>query len=129
VRRAPLVVLVLLPLLTGCGVSADRDRARAVTDRFLGAVARGDGAVACDLVTDDLRAAVEKQGPCPVEIRRHGLRGTRASTVKVYVLSGQARTNGGQTAFLDKVREGWRLAAVGCRPTAPDEPYDCALED
>jgi hypothetical protein len=124
-----LVLLVVVGLLGGCGVSDDRDQVRSVTDRFLAALVVEDGAAACSFMTDELLAAVERQGPCPAVIHRgQRLTGTRATTAKVYVLSGQVRTNGGQTAFLEKARDGWRLSAVGCRPVAPDEPYDCAFE-
>jgi hypothetical protein len=127
VRRTVLAVL-LLPLLAACGVSRDREEARATTDRFLAALTVRDGVAACELLTAGLRQTVEKQGPCPVQILRRGLRGTRTTSVRVYALSGQARTDGGQTAFLDKLRPGWRLAAVGCTPAAPEEPYDCTLQ-
>jgi hypothetical protein len=34
----------------------------------------------------------------------------------------------GGTLFLSEAPDGWEIGAAGCRPTAPDQPYDCGLE-
>jgi hypothetical protein len=35
----------------------------------------------------------------------------------------------GGTLFLDEASDGWEISAAGCRPSAPDRPFDCELED
>ena len=55
-------------------------------------------------------------------------RGTAAAT-DVYVTSASVQLAEGGTTFLDEGTEGWKVSAAGCTPTAPDQPYDCVLED
>ena len=49
----------------------------------------------------------------------------------VYVLSAIVELSNGQAAFLDEGKQGWRIAAAGCQPSAkpPDRPFECELED
>ena len=47
--------------------------------------------------------------------------------MSTWVTSGQVVLDG-DTLFLDDTSRGWKVAAAGCRPTAPREPYDSELE-
>ena len=47
----------------------------------------------------------------------------------VYVTSAAVSLLDGGTLFLDEAPDGWEISAAGCRPSAPDRPFDCELED
>ena len=45
-----------------------------------------------------------------------------------WVQSAYALRADGGTDFLSEGPEGWTISAAGCRPTAPERPYECELE-
>jgi len=117
--------------LAGCGGA--QDDVRGVSDRFLEALASGDGAAACGTLSDQARAHLENEEgkPCPEVIGDLGLQGSTVSRVQVYMTSAKADLRNGDSLFLSEGPDGWRLDAIGCTPTAgkpADRPYDCALE-
>jgi gamma-glutamyltranspeptidase len=81
----------------------------------------------------DTRAELEKQEQSTCREAVTGLKLDRGAVVRadVYVLSAIVELSNGQAAFLDQGQEGWRIAAVGCKPSAKpaDRPFDCELED
>ena len=130
--RACIAFALLAVLVAGCG--ADRDTARAVTERFVAAAGGGDGDTACAQLTPDTRAALEEQDQreCRVAVTQLKLEPGDVSTVRVYVTNAVVELSSGEAAFLEKGAQGWRLSAVGCTPAKgrpKDEPYDCELED
>jgi hypothetical protein len=134
VRRSLSVSLVLLCLAaTGCGRDGDRERATEVAQRFLEAVGSGDGAVACGLLADDTREALEdeEQEPCPEAIGAAGVEAGSPTTVELYLTNAKADLDNGESAFLSLTADGWRVSAAGCKrgdgPPA-DAPMDCELE-
>jgi hypothetical protein len=52
----------------------------------------------------------------------------RVAETSVYVTTASVALAGGGTLFLDEAAHGWEVSAAGCRPTAPDLPYDCELQ-
>jgi hypothetical protein len=110
----------------GCGTGADQRQARTATERFYAAVAAHDGQTACAQLSPDLRAQLVKDesARCAKAVERLKLRGRRAARVRVYATSAMVDLAGGDSVFLDDTREGWRIAAVGCRPNGPG-PYEC----
>jgi ketosteroid isomerase-like protein len=133
VHRIVLALALSAVVLSGCGPDADRNAARAVTDRFFAALSSGDGEQACAQLSPDTRAEVEsqEQKPCREAITGLGLEGGSVARVDVYMFNAMAELSNGDAAFLDEGEEGWRLSAVGCKdqgkPTA--RPYDCDVED
>ena len=119
-------------LLSGCGPSADRNAARAVTDRFFAALGSGDGDRACEQLSPNTRSELESQErkPCREAITSLGLEGAPVASVHVYMLNAMTELANGDTAFLENGAEGWRLSAVGCKSSEKpaDRPYDCELE-
>lgn len=120
-------------LLVGCGQSDDREAVRSVTERFFAAVAAGDGAAACAQLSRDTRAEIEKQAEreCREAVLDLRLEGGDPSRVEVYVVSAKVDFASGESAFLSRTQEGWRLSAVGCEPQGgkpADQPFDCAAE-
>lgn len=133
VRPVALVLLTvpLWGLCTGCASSERAPDAAAVVERFQVALERGNGEAACAEVGEETRTALEQQDgrPCARAILALDLPsgGTGLST-SVYVTSASVALDEGGTLFLDQAADGWEIAAAGCRPTAPDLPYDCELE-
>lgn len=130
-KPAALACLLALPL-AACG-TADRERdAAAVTERFHAALEAGDGQAACDELSEETASKLEQQERRPCEDAVLTLElptgGTIADT-RVYVTSAVAQRAEGGTDFLDKGPHGWMVSAAGCEPIAPDQPYDCELED
>jgi len=128
------IVLVLAALATaGCGRSGDRAEVRSVTEHFLAAVESGDGQAACADLSTDTRKELEsqEQRDCREAVRELQLEPGATDRVEVYVTSAKVDLASGQSAFLSRTQEGWRLSAVGCEPEAgepAETPYDCELE-
>ena len=130
-RLASLACLLALAL-AGCG-SADReDDVAAVAKRFHAALENKDGQAACDELNEQTASKLEgqEQKPCPAAILSLELpKGATVADTRVYVTSAFAQLAEGGTDFLDEGPEGWKIAAAGCEPTAPSQPYDCQLEN
>jgi hypothetical protein len=122
---------LLAATLAACG-SGDRERdAAAVSERFHAALQAGDGQAACEQLNEETASKLEQQEqkPCEEAILGLGLpRGGTVAATGVYVQSAYALRAEGGTDFLSEGPEGWRISAAGCRPTAPEQPYECELE-
>jgi hypothetical protein len=119
--------LVLAGMSVGCATSRDRDQARTAVQRLYDAVARHDGETACAQMSPALRAQLVTHGPartCAAAVLKLSLHGTRVSDVRVYAIAARVRLAGGDTVFLGSGRQGWRVAAIGCRPRGSG-PYEC----
>jgi hypothetical protein len=124
-----------LPLLAfaACGQSDDRNQIRSVTERFNRALEDEDGSAACGQLSGptvtELRSQEKK--PCAEAILGLGLKPAGTARVQVFVTSAKVDLESGDSAFLDRSAEGWRLSAVACRPEEgkpADRPYDCELQ-
>lgn len=128
--RSTCVALAAGLLAVGCG-TADREAALiAVSDSFHAALEARDGAAACAEMSREAIHTLELQEKraCPEAVLELDLpAGARASAAEVYVLSGYADLPGADVAFLDDGPAGWKVAAAGCTPSAPGQPYDCEL--
>jgi hypothetical protein len=132
VRAVALLVVALAG--AGCGRGAEDSDVRAVTARFSTAVESQDGERACAQLSPQTRAELEKQEQreCRRAVTGLRLRNGAVTGVQVYMLNAMVELSTGETEFLEKGQEGWRLSAVGCTPqrdTPLDQPYDCELED
>jgi hypothetical protein len=128
-RSAAALALVALAVC-GCGRSGDRTIVRDAALRFYAAVARHDGQRACALLSADTRKALEDQESesCERAIEHLDLTGGPVASVSVYTTEAAVELRGGDTVFLQDTKEGWRIAAAGCRPSGHEEPADCDLE-
>ena len=130
---AVLVTVVLLAVAcldAGCGGRSDD--ATAVVERFQTALDGGDGAGACAELSEQTASALEQQEghPCDEAILDLDLAvGGEVAETSVYVTSASVSLAAGGTLFLDQASGGWEISAAGCRPSAPDRPFDCELED
>jgi hypothetical protein len=125
------VACLFLVTLAGCG-TADRERdAAAVTERFHSALEASDGRAACEQLSEETASRLEQQEQKPCEEAILGLElpeGGTAGATGVYERSAYVSLSAGGTDFLDEGPTGWEISAAGCRPTAPDRPYECLLE-
>lgn len=119
--------------VAGCGGGAERTGVRVVTERFYSAIRSGDGAAACAALTADTRTELASQEgkPCAQAIGTLDLHPAAVARVQVYITNAKADLAGGETAFLSREADGWRLSAIGCEPQAAkpaDRPYDCEAQ-
>ena len=133
--RSRHVALALLAAMTagGCGTGDDRAQARAVVERFYGAVRDGRGDDACAALSPDAVSQLESQAgqPCSTVITRLDYDGGAVVAAHVYVTNAKVDLRSGESAFLDQGPDGWRLTAIGCRPESGpprDVPFECELE-
>lgn len=132
--RRWLIAPLLLVALVGCGQDGAGSDARATVARFYDTLAQGRTGAACSQLTAAAVAQLESQSGEPCERAVVELRPQERPTVSgahVYVTSAHVSLRDGESAFLDREPEGWRLSAIGCEPTEgpPTEvPLDCELE-
>jgi hypothetical protein len=131
----PLGLLALALLLVGCagcGRSGDRDKVGALTERFLRSAADGRGSVACPALSSAAIEQLESQEGkrCARAVTSLHLAPSRVTRAQVYIVNAKVDLADGDSAFLSYTREGWRLDAVGCRPSSgkpADRPFECEL--
>lgn len=127
-----LALALLASLWAGCGASDRAPDAAAVAERFQAALAGRDGEGACAQLSEDTAGKLEQheQRPCEEAIVELELpTGGTAAHTSVYVTSASVALDEGGTLVLNEARDGWEIAAAGCRPTAPELPQDCERED
>jgi hypothetical protein len=117
--------------LAGCGTEEREDDAAAVAERFHAALAAGDGAAACEDLSEETASRLERQEKRPCEEAILGLELPEGGTVaykRVELRSAMTRLAEGGTDFLDEGSDGWKISAAGCEPRLPEQPYECELE-
>ena len=115
----------------GCGAGERADDVAAVAQRFHAALESGDVQAACDELSEETASKLEhqEQKPCEEAILELELpKGGTVAVKRVEMRSAFAGLAEGGADFLDEGHEGWKVSAAGCRPTAPEQPYECELE-
>lgn len=123
--------MLALPL-AACGTAGRERDAAAVTERFHAALEDGDAQAACDELSEETVSKLEQQEGKPCEEAILGLELAKGGTVsfrRVEVRSAYTALAEGGVDFLNEGPSGWKISAAGCRPTAPERPYECELED
>jgi hypothetical protein len=108
-------------MLAGCAATERPDVERAATD-----FASGDPTARCALLTPATLAAVERDGPCVAAVGTSVPSGTQVLQTSVWGDEAQVRLSG-DTLFLTRIGDGWKVAAAGCAPNG-DLPYECRVE-
>jgi hypothetical protein len=131
--RPTVVIALLALLLAGCGTADDATQARAVVERFYDAVRQDDGTTACAQLSTAAAGAVASQSgqPCAGAITALQYEGGAVRRTEVYLTSARVQLRSGESAFLDRGPEGWRISAVACRPlqgSPGKEPMECEAE-
>jgi hypothetical protein len=93
-------------------------------------VQEGDGAAACARLSVATAEALERQErrPCAEAVTEVQLTGARVTTIRIFETGASAEFDTGNTAFLDRADEGWRVSAAGC-VVRGETPAICQLED
>jgi hypothetical protein len=126
IRLLPVALLVLTA--SACGSTQDQ-AARDVAVEFYSAVADHDGRVACHLLAPETVHELEQsaQKPCADALFDEHLPAVREpKRVRAYGTMAQVGF-GGETVFLTRFPDGWRVMAAGCTPAAA-ERYDCQVK-
>ncbi|MEU6410477.1 hypothetical protein [Microbispora sp. NPDC046933] len=125
IRATAVVCLALVApalIVTGCA-SADDASVAATAQRFLSAAGQGRGGQACLLLTPEAARSLDD---CEKQIVSVGLRTGAVRGVEVWGDEARVRVDG-DTLFLHRFPDGWRVRAAGCEPR-PDQPYECEVE-
>jgi hypothetical protein len=134
VRAGPIAIALALLAAVSCSAcgAADRaDDATSVAHVFQAALGGKDGQKACAQLSEETTSKLEQDegAPCEEAIFDVDLpTATGVPRARVYVTSASVEVDGG-TLFLDEAPGGWEISAAGCKPSSPDMPFDCELED
>jgi hypothetical protein len=114
--------------LSGCGGSQD-ETVRDLARHFHDAIAAGEGAAACDVLTpatrEELEASTGKD--CRQAVLEEQLSAVTGNG-EVSVFGNMAQVDyAADTLFLARMPDGWTILAAGCAPRATG-PYDCTLK-
>lgn len=124
------ILLALACTCSACGTSGRERDARTVVGQFQAALGQRDGTAACAELSSEASNKLEQDEgePCRRAILGLGLPGGEPRGASVTVTSAAVSLTDGSKLFLDQGPAGWRISAAGCRPSAPDQPFDCELE-
>ena len=125
--------VVLAVVVAGCGTSDDRDQSRAVVERFYDAVRNDDAEEACAQLSESLVEQIESQTQqsCEDAITGFEYEGGAIVDAEVYITNAKVDLRSGESAFLSRERDGWKLSALACRPEEgkpADRPFECEVE-
>lgn len=131
--RALLAGSLAILVLGGCGTSDDRDQARGVVTRFYTALDAHRPQVACAQLSNAAVQVLEQQEgrSCARAVGSLDLQGAPIVATNVYVTSAKVDLRGGESAFLGRESDGWKLNAVGCKPQdgkPRSRPLTCELK-
>lgn len=126
---AGVAAIAAVLMSTSCGsVAVEQDAASAAARSFYANLADGNAAAACAELVPETRHQLEESqgGPCTQALSTLQLRADGVRVVDVYGDEGRVVLNG-DTAFVSKFGNHWRIAAAGCKERQK-LPYDCQLE-
>jgi hypothetical protein len=117
----------------GCGTSDDRAQAGDVVRAFLRAADAGRGAQACAMLSAATIEQLEsqEQKPCAEAVTTLDVRGGAVAATEVFITNAKVDLASGESAFLSRERDGWRISALGCRPEdgkPADRPFECEVQ-
>ena len=129
-----LVLAALLALFAlGCGTSDDRDQARAVVERFYAAIEADQAEEACEQLSDSTLEQLESQTgqSCEGVITRLEYSPGAVVETEVFITNAKVDLDSGESAFLAREDDGWKLSAIACKPEKgkpADRPFECEVE-
>jgi hypothetical protein len=124
---AVLLAVTVVLGTSGCGNSAEESNVRRATTAFFAAVsAHHDDRACADLAPQAAQGLATSDSGCAEQIGKLKLTGGAIRAVRVWGERAQVVLSG-DTVFLTRVRQGWKVTAAGCRRQAKG-PYDCDVE-
>ncbi|HEY8582208.1 MAG TPA: hypothetical protein VIL49_04650 [Capillimicrobium sp.] len=132
-RRALTLALMAALAVAGCGTEDDRAQAADVVGAFYAALEAGDGARACAQLSAPAVEALESQAgaPCAEAVTALDVRPGALGATEVYVTNAKVDASSGESTFLSREADGWRISAAGCAPEdgkPADRPFACEVE-
>ncbi|NUR84539.1 MAG: hypothetical protein HOY71_10680 [Nonomuraea sp.] len=125
--RIPYVVLALALVATGCAV--DTTSPARAAERFHAAVAAHQEEAACGLLARKTADKLPDPGQTCGQALSDVKLGNGGQVTEVNVWGDEAQVRlAGDTLFLHRYDDGWRVKAAGCQPVH-DQPYECEVED
>ncbi|PRY56273.1 hypothetical protein [Glycomyces artemisiae] len=114
--------------VAGCGAGQRGEEAGAAAEAFVAALAEGDGAAACGLLSPEaVEQVVSQEGKdCEAAVLALGLPAEASGTAEVWGDRAQVKT-GSDVLFLAELEDGWKVVAAGCAPQG-ERPYECEVE-
>ena len=126
-----LVLALLIVAAAGCGTSDDRDQARAAVERFYAAIGDDRPEEACAQLADSTLEQLESQTgqACEGVITRLSYEGGDITRTEVYITNAKVDLSSGESAFLSRESDGWKLSAIACKPEEKpaDRPFECEV--
>lgn len=115
-------------LLAGCGNSSEVGAVQDVAARFESAVAARDSSTACALLAPEAVRRVNslRQEGCAQALPTLPVPASTPTGTQVWGDTAQVRTSG-DTLFLRRFPDGWRVIGAGCRPRG-EQPYECTVD-
>ncbi|WP_327584256.1 hypothetical protein OHA25_52035 [Nonomuraea sp. NBC_00507] len=122
-----ILLIVLAVALTGCAV--DTVSPARVAERFHALITAGQDEAACGMLARKTADKLPRRGQSCADALRELRLGPGGVVVSVSVWGDEAQVRlAGDTIFLHRYSDGWRVRAAGCEPV-PDLPYDCEVDD
>ncbi len=130
-RLAPFLLLVAL--LAGCGTGDDREQVEAVVERFYAAIEADEAQAACEELGQSTLEQLESQSQqsCEDVITRLEYEGGSIVEAEVYITNAKVDLDSGESAFLSREDDGWKLSAIACKAEKgkpADRPFECEVE-
>jgi hypothetical protein len=121
-------LLVAAGLAAGCGAQPGQDAVTRTANQWLAAARTKDATALCRLLTPAAaESAATGHETCTQAVGQLDLPGRGpVGVVQVWSDQAQVRTRG-DTLFLTRLSDGWRVNAAGCQEQG-DKPYDCDVE-
>jgi len=126
---ASVLLAGLLLTLTACANGGSETGPSAAARAFQSSWKRQDGAALCGLLAPQTRSDVEQSAkkPCAEGILEEDLPIAGPPLVaRVWGRAAQVQSQG-DTLFLSRFPDGWKVTAAGCKPQAA-QPYDCQVQ-
>ncbi|MCK2220050.1 hypothetical protein MF672_040580 [Actinomadura sp. ATCC 31491] len=122
---APALGLALA--LAGC--APDQAAPARAAERFHAALAADQDDAACGMLAPKTADKLPDRGQTCAEALRELKLGPGGAVTDVSVWGEDAQVRlAGDTLFLHRFQDGWRVRAAGCEPVR-DLPYECEVED
>jgi hypothetical protein len=128
-RRLPAALVLVAACITLSGCASAQDEAIAdATGAFYEAVAAGDGEHACAALAPASQSELEQSAgkPCAQAVLDEDVPEVAdPQEIEVFGTMAQVRF-AGETTFLTRFEDGWRVVAAACKPTRTR--YDCSIQ-
>lgn len=129
-RALYVIVVTGTTAASAASCSSSDSPAAQVAQRFANAVDASGAAAACSYLAPATKSALEQSAgkPCPAALLEEHL--PHAGAVRssaTYGTMAQVHLSG-DTYFLSRFHDRWRVMAAGCTPRKGQHPYNCLLQ-